>query len=185
MYKHHLLLYDNFPHFNILESHEPPSDLVIKLHCIIIICKINLYTFLTIQLCMCSMERQERKIHQVTMINCSTMLLAGLCFWFIILSNGWLWSGHCLQYTYFQWLTLESYYSITKNKYLPKDSYYCRLVTNNCIDCQGMIITCFSTLSYPVFSRRIRTTTSSTTTSSSTTTTTTTTTIFIYVQFTF
>ena len=91
MYKHRLLLYDNFPHFNFLGSHEPPSDLVTKLHCIIITCKVNLYTFLTVQLCMCSMEKQDRKIHRVTMINCSTMLLAGLCFGVIILSNGWLW----------------------------------------------------------------------------------------------
>lgn len=112
----------------------------------------NLYMLSTIQLCMCFMERQESKIHRVTMIKCSTMLLAGLFYSVIILSNCWLWSVHCLQYILLnQRLTLESWDIITKNKHIPTDSQYYQLVINHPIDCQGMIIACFSTLSYPCF----------------------------------
>ena len=42
-------------------STEPQNDLDTKLHCITI--TTNLHMFLKMQLCMCFMERQERKIH--------------------------------------------------------------------------------------------------------------------------
>lgn len=114
-----VVLNDKRPTFQF--SREPPNDLDTKLHCMII--TTNLYMLSTIQLCMCFMERQESKIHRVTMIKCSTMLLAGLFYSVIILSNCWLWSVHCLQYILLnQRLTLESWDIITKNKHIPTDS---------------------------------------------------------------
>ena len=72
-----VVLNDKRPTFQF--STEPQNDLDIKLHMFLVMqLSTDLHMFLTLQLCMCFMERQERKIHRVTMIKCSTMLLAGL-----------------------------------------------------------------------------------------------------------